>query len=208
MFRTALIGLAAALASGCVSTGIYPDEWAERTHVTGGGCPAVSGSYENVGEQFYRTAGHIARREIGLFDELGEYAIGSVAGEFASIRLDLVEGALKVTGIREDGSTAGFERPVEGCSGSMVNVVTDWKHSVEEPGGAELLGMTLLMVHWFERTATKLARAADGSLLVRKSEAGSLMLYWMPVLPGGQSEWIRFPPATGAPARVARAAEE
>ena len=64
---------------------------------------------------------------------------------------------------------------------------TDWKHSIQEEGGAEALGMTMGMFHWFERTSWKLARAEDGSLLMRKSEGGSLMLYWFPVLPGWET---------------------
>jgi hypothetical protein len=77
---------------------------------------------------------------------------------------------------------------------------TDLTHSIEEPGGAETLAVTFGMFHWLERTSWMLARAEDGSLLMRTTDAGSLMIFWMPVLPGGESTWIRFPAAVPASA--------
>jgi hypothetical protein len=102
----------------------------------------------------------------------------------------VIDETLRVTATLNDGGELRFERPALDCRDSMLVMGTDWKHSIQEEGGAEALGMTMGMFHWFERTSWKLARAEDGSLLMRKSEGGSLMLYWFPVLPGWETTWM------------------
>jgi hypothetical protein len=78
-----------------------------------------------------------------------------------------------------------------------VKVQADWWSSLEEEEGQEMFGYTLMSM--LARSSLKFGRATDGSLLVRQSMVGSLMVLEWPIFPMAESDWIRFPPATPRP---------
>ena len=208
MFRTTIICVAACLASGCVSTGIYHDDWAGKAKLESDGCAGIDGEYRNEGETFQKVDGRIEAQPVGLLKLLAQgYVAGDVPGDGTErIALRLADKTLQVTTTSADGSTSVFERPVASCGDSMIVLDTEWTHSLEEEGGAEMLGMTMGMVHYFDRQSWKLGRAEDGSLLVRSNDSGSLMFYWWPVLPFSETDWFRFPAVEPSQAVVVAAA--
>jgi len=202
------IGAAAlmlALLSGCVSTSLYPDHWAEPVEAKGGTCPDINGEFVNEGEYFEKVGdGGVIRHTVSL----GSLACATctdderpVAGSLKSLtevysrfRLELADQTLAITATTgEGGLEFRQEQPVSGqCSDSLLKVQADWWSSLQEEGGWEVFGATLGM-SMVARSSLKFGRAADGSLLVRQSLLGSLMVLQWPVLPMAQAEWIRFP---------------
>lgn len=188
--------LTCVLAGGCTSYGVYSDSWPEKASVESGQCPDIDGEYVSQGETINETDGQqYPGQPVELIAVLSEGIDYSIPGAeyLEKVGVQVVDETLRVTATLNGGGELRFERPALDCRDSMLVMGTDWKHSIQEEGGAEALGMTMGMFHWFERTSWKLARAEDGSLLMRKSEGGSLMLYWFPVLPGWETTWIRFP---------------
>jgi hypothetical protein len=196
MLRISAVFAICVLTSGCISTGVYPDSWADKSEVKSGDCPDIDGEYENEGESFSKARNN--GLELHAFSLADAFEVGFAANDEAmhaneKVRLELVDMRLRVTAIGPDGSIRSNELPVLRCRGSMMIMDANWTHSLQEEGGAELLGISFGMIHWFERTSWMLGRAEDGSLLMRTTSAGSLMFYWMSVLPGGESTWVRFP---------------
>ena len=208
MFRIAITSVAACLASGCISTGIYHDDWAAKAKSESGACAGIDGAYRNVGETFQKIDGRIEGQPVNLLHLLtygaDSSAVPSEGNE--TIALKLADMTLHVTTTSADGSTSDFERPVVNCGDSMVVLDKEWTHSLQEEGGAELMGVSLGMIHFFDRQSWKLGRAEDGSLLVRSNDSGSLMFYWWPVFPFSETSWFRFPAAEPSPAVAVAAA--
>jgi hypothetical protein len=201
--RTACaVGIAGVLADGCTSYGVYADDWAGKASVKSGECPDIDGEYSGIGETVDESDGkQLPGRPIELATTLSEGIDYSIPGaEFLlKVSLQVVGRTLRVTATLSDGSDMRFERPVLDCQDSMLVMDADWHESIEDEEGAAALGTTMGMVHIVERKSWKLARAEDGSLLMRKSEGGSLMLFWFPVLPGWETTWVRFPRYVPAP---------
>ena len=193
---------AIALAAGCTSYAVYADSWSERVSVESGECPDIDGDYAVEGETFNEADGkQYLGRPVELARALSDGIDNSVpsAESLQKVDVKVVGGSLRVIATLADGSEIRFERPVLDCQDSMLVMGIDWHESIQDEEGAEAFGTTMGMFHFFERKSWKLARAQDGSLLMRKSEGGSLMLYWFPVLPGWETTWIRFPRFVPAP---------
>ena len=186
-----------AFEAGCTSYGVYSDSWAEKKTVKSGACPDLNGEYLALGETFNESHGQQTQSyPVELAMTLSEKVDYSIPGAISleKVGLQLEGDVLRVTATLIDGGELRFERPVGGCEDSMLVVDTDWHSSITEEESSVAFGTTLGMVHFFERISWRLARAEDGSLLMRKTEGGSLMLWWFPVLPGWDTVWIRFPP--------------
>lgn len=200
-----------AFAAGCVSGGIYPDEWAKKVEVESTDCPVIDGEFVNEGEYFEKvdddglirhttTLGSLS----GCFDCLAAevptgVTIAAVTDSYQKFRLQLVDETLYIQATAADGSTLALEQPIrKSCSDSLMLVEADWWSSLEEEDGWEMFGATLGM-SMLARGSWKLGRAEDGSLLVRQSASGSLLLFYWPILPMSFSEWVRFPPAVPTP---------
>jgi hypothetical protein len=202
----AMIAVVAQLA-GCVSTAYYPDHWAERAKSKGQACPDIDGEYLNEGESFDKVGdGGILRHTVSLGElsctactdeeRLGSESFTSFTPAYERFRLDLEDEVLTITATTADGVAYAHQRPVRSkCSGSMLQVEAGWLSSLEEEGGWEIFGSTFGM-HILERASLTFGRAEDGSLLVRHSGVGSLMLLQWPILPVVSAAWIRFPAAT------------
>ena len=203
--------LALALLSGCVSTSVYPDHWAEQVESEGGTCPDINGEYVNEGEYFEKVAaGGVIRGTVSL----GSLACATctdderpVAGSLKSLnevysrfRLELADQTLTITATTGDGGIEfRQEQPVSGkCSDSLLKVQADWWSSLQEEQGWEMFGTTLGM-SLLERSSLKFGRATDGSLLVRQSLLSSVMILEWPVFPMAEADWIRFPAASPRP---------
>ena len=208
------IGAAAitlALLSGCVSTSVYPDHWAEQVEAKGGTCPDINGEFVNEGEYFEKVGdGGVIRHTASL----GSLACATcmdderpVAGSLKSLtevysrfRLELADQTLTITATTGDGGIEfRQEQTVSGqCSDSLLKVQADWWSSLQEEEGWEVFGATLGM-SVLARSSLKFGRAADGSLLVRQSLLASLMVLEWPVFPMAEADWIRFPAASPRP---------
>lgn len=224
---------AVAFAAGCVSGGVYPNAWAEKQEVGSAGCPVIDGEYLNEGEYFEKVDDDgLVRHTMTFSDSFGckecpgdELAPGesfgcmecfgdeqtpipevaAVTSPYERFSLRLVDKTLHIRATAADGSTRSFEETVRtSCRDSMMLVGAEWWSSLEEEEGQEMFGATLGM-SILARGSLKLGRAEDGSLLVRQSATGSLLLFYWPILPMSFSEWVRFPPAATTPAAEATA---
>ena len=213
---------ALAFTAGCVSGGVYPDEWAEKVEVGSSDCPVIDGEFVNEGEYFEKVDDDGLIRHTTTLGEFGclscqhemepalemepdRVAITAVTDVYPKFRLRLGDETLHIQAIAADGSTLDIEQPVrKSCRDSMMLVEADWSSSLEDEDGWEMFGQTLGM-STLARSNWKLGRAEDGSLLVRASESGSLLVFYWPILPMSFSEWIRFPPAATTPAAAALA---
>ena len=209
--RVGAAALMLALLSGCVSTSVYPDHWAEQVEAEGGTCPDINGEFVNEGEYFEKVGdGGVIRHTVSLgalacatcTDDERPVAgsLKSLTGVYSRFRLELADQTLAITATTGDeGIEFRQEQPVSGqCSDSLLKVQADWRSSLEEEAGWEMFGTTLGM-SVLERSSLKFGRAADGSLLVRQSLLSSLMVMEWPVLPVAVAEWIRFPAASPRP---------
>lgn len=181
--------VAGVLASGC--SAVYHDSWAKKADVKAGGCPNLEGEYRNEGEMFRKgDDGQLERHTVLLADALNAdfYHPFLRTDPAEKFRLESVYKAIRVTTTFTDGSTQNFERPTAGCSDSMLVLEAKWTGSLQEE---PTIGSTV--IGFYERSSTQLSRAQDGSLLVRFARRGSLHLFYVPVLPGGDSVWFRFP---------------
>lgn len=209
--RIGAAALMLALLSGCVSTSVYPDHWAEQVEAEGGACPDINGEFVNEGEYFEKVGdGGVIRHTVSL----GSLACATctdderpVAGSLKSLtevysrfRLELADQTLAITATTADGGIEfRQEQPVSGqCSDSLLKVQADWWSSLQEEEGWEMFGATLGM-SLLARSSLKFGRAADGSLLVRQSLLSSLMVLEWPVFPMAEADWIRFPAASPRP---------
>jgi hypothetical protein len=201
-------------AAGCVSGGVYPDTWAEKVEAGATGCPVIDGEFVNEGEYFEKvdadglirhttTLGEIGCLNCKAEKETARVTVAAVTNSYEKFRLRLVDETLHIQAIAADGSTLDVEQPIrKSCSKSMMLVEADWWSSLEDEDGQEMFGATLGM-SMVARANWKLGRAEDGSLLVRASETGSLLVFYWPILPMSFSEWVRFPPAATTPAAEA-----
>lgn len=206
--------LAAAIATGCVSSAVYPETWAGRVQVESGACPVIDGEYRNVGELLtYASNDRLERTEVSLSEIFNEAAYDTPAQDLSSeqpipqgddrpgipfpeqggqdyrtMRLRMAQESLSVEAVLADGSTRTFELPTRRkCRDSTLLLETDWS--------AETLS---LLVSFVDRSTLALGRAEDGSLLVRAGSSGGLFIFQWPILVGGGAGWIRFPPAAAA----------
>jgi hypothetical protein len=206
--RIGAAALALALLSGCVSTSVYPDHWAEQVEAEGGTCPDLNGEFVNEGEYFEKVGdGGVIRHTVSL----GALACATCTGDerpvagslksltevYSRFRLELADQTLAITATTGDeGIEFRQEQPVSGqCSDSLLKVQADWWSSLQEEEGWEMFGYTLGM-SLLARSSLKFGRAADGSLLVRQSLLSSLMVLEWPVFPMVGADWIRFPAAS------------
>lgn len=199
------------LITGCVSGGIYPENWAKKIEIGSTDCPVIDGEFVNEGEYFEKvdddglirhttTLGSLS----GCFDCFAAevptgVTVAAVTDTYPKFRLQLVEETLYIRATAADGSLLEVEQPVrKSCRDSMMLVEADWSSSLEDEDGWEMFGATLGM-STLARSSLKLGRAEDGSLLVRASESGSLLVFYWPILPMSFSEWVRFPPTAPTP---------
>jgi hypothetical protein len=212
--RTGAACAAFVFVAGCVSGGVYPDAWAEKAEAGSTGCPVVDGEFVNEGEFFEKVDDDGLIRHTTTLGEFGclkcqpdkesaRVTVAAVTDSYEKFRLRLVDETLHIQAIAADGSTLDVEQPVrKRCRDSMMLVEADWWSSLEDEEGQEMFGATLGM-SMVARRNWKLGRAADGSLLVRAGESGSLLVFYWPILPMSFSEWVRFPPAATTPAAEA-----
>ena len=208
--RIGAAALMLALLSGCVSTSVYPDHWAEQVEVERGTCPDINGEFVNEGEYFEKVGdGGVIRHTVSLGslacadcteDERAEAkSFTALTEAYGRFRLELADDTLRIIANTDDGLVYEYEQPVRtSCSGSLLKVESGWWSSLQEEGGWEVFGSTLgmsLLAHG----STKLGRATDGSLLVRQSMLASLMVLQWPVFPMAEADWIRFPAASPRP---------
>ena len=199
--------VALALLSGCVSTGVYPDHWAEKVDAERGACPDIDGEYLNKGEYFEKVGdGGIVRHTASLGalacatctedERSAPGTLTSLTEVYERFRLELVDESLIISATTADGITYRHEQPIHArCSGSLLQFEAGWWSSLEEEDGWEVFGTTLGM-SMLARASTKLGRAQDGSLLIRQSMVASVMVLQWPVFPMVEAGWIRFPAAT------------
>ncbi len=191
-----VIILISTLCAGCVTAPVYSGGWAEQVKVEGGACPDIDGEYQNAGEAFYDDAnGYVAPHYVSLahilnggysehthvaVDRLDQTAYLSRDDDYSTIRLELADDALRVTGSHRDGSSKAFSLPIQQqCRDSILHVESRW-------------GLFIVMN---SRLAYSFGRAVDGSLLVRTSASGAGLAFMVLPMAGSVSNWVRFPPA-------------
>ncbi|MGQ0384840.1 MAG: hypothetical protein ACT4UP_09215 [Gammaproteobacteria bacterium] len=213
VLRAGMACAAFAVAAGCVSSGVYPDAWAAKVEAGAAGCPTIDGEYVNEGEYFEKVDDDGLKRHTTTFGQLaacmecsiGEPAEGAgataVTETYLTFRLQLVDDVLKISATAADGATHGYEQKIrKRCADSMMLIEAEWWSSLEEEEGQEMFGATLGM-SVLMRGSWKLGRAEDGSLLVQQTAAGSLLVFYWPILPMSFKEWVRFPPVAPEPAQ-------
>jgi hypothetical protein len=206
ILKFSLVVLAGVLTSGCFSTAIYDERWAEQVKVKSGDCPVIDGQYSNTGEMFYKGKDDSYHRvEVSLADRLNTWGDGEQDGDwtthqadnrlgrtfydpamdsYRSIRLEFANGRLKVEGLREDGDTRSFQLVTRNrCSNSTLLLKPSW-------AGTETAALLFSLV---DRQTLAVGRAKDGSLLIRQGDIGGLFILQWPILVGGDADWIRFP---------------
>ena len=181
----ALLGFAAL--SGCVSPGVYPEEWAERVRVEPGHCPDLDGEYWNDGESFDGSGKGVQRRETRFVHVLKDAAtfdadphdrsiIDWKAAPYRRFSMQRTSGLIHVTATKEDGATLAYDLAVIGeCRESLLYVrKSGWQHGEFTSSQQDL----------------SLGRAADGSLLVRFT-ARAVAWLLVPVTEW-ESQWTRY----------------
>ncbi len=194
-----VVVFACGLSSGCVTSAVYEESWAEQVKVKSDTCPVIDGVYQNAGETFSKgTNDKLKREELSLAhlvngggtlgshhagDRLGTTYYKASQDEYRTVSLRLEENKLHVEAALADGTTRKFALPMRlKCHDSLLVFETGWAYDLF----AAAIG----------RGYHALGRAEDGSLLAyRNLTAEALAIFW-----SSESLWVRFPPATPSPA--------
>ena len=205
MIRLIAIGAFAALASGCVTSAVYEESWAQQVQVETGACPIVDGIYQNAGEKFTEDGSNgLQRKDTSLAhllnggwdspahsadDRLGTTFYDASADSYQTVSLRLDEGKLRVEAMLADGTTRKFAMPVKHrCHDSLLVLETGFGYDLFAAG--------------FMHGYYALGRAEDGSLLAYQHfMAEALAVFW-----NSESYWTRFPSVASNPdAEIAQA---
>ena len=205
MIRLITIVATAAFASGCVTTAVYEESWAQQVQVDSGACPTIDGVYQNAGEKFTEEGSDGLRRNdpslahllnggwsnesIVTDDRLGTTFHDATRDPYQTVSLHLDGGKLRVEAALTDGTTQKFAMPVKHrCRNSLLVLETEYGYD--------------LFAAAFIRGYYALGRAEDGSLLAYQNITGeALAVFWK-----YESSWTRFPSVAPKPdAEIAQA---